>query len=141
MRAWISVLAAFLAFNAPIALAQQPENLTGHYLPGPFSGQGVFIEHQGNTAFLTYATYDSTGQPMWFVIPDARRAFNDVTQRFEFTGLAYRTRRGQESPPAIHLTLLGPTTFYSTGADTVQLVTNFPGDQFQFTSALRRFRL
>jgi len=122
--------------NTPNAAAPL-ENYAGHYLPGPFSGQGVFIEQFGGKSFLTYATYDSQGLPTWFVMPDARWTYNAARSRFEFAGAFYRTMRGEESPPSIRVTPIGTGAWYPTGFDTLVLETtieNFP------MVRLRRFR-
>jgi hypothetical protein len=37
------------------------------------SGWGVNIQHQGNTLFATWFTYDSTGAGMWLVMSDAEK--------------------------------------------------------------------
>jgi hypothetical protein len=113
------------------------ENYAGHYLIGPYSGEGVFIEQHGAKSFLTYATYDSQGRPTWFVMPDARWTYNAARSRFEFAGALYRTLRGEESPPSIRVTPIGTGAWYPTGFDTVVLETtieNFP------MARLRRYR-
>jgi hypothetical protein len=109
--------------------AGAPENYAGHYLTGPASGEGVFIEQFGEKSFLTYATYDPQGRPAWFVMPDARWTYNAVRGRFEFAGAVYRTVRGDESPPSIRVTQIGTGAWYPTGFDTLVLETtveNYP---------------
>ena len=103
------------------------ENYAGHYTTGPFSAEGVFIEQFGGKAFLTLATYDSEGRPSWYVMPDARSAFNATRNRFEFTGTMYRTRRGPESPPSIAVISVGTGVWYPTGFDTLRLETTIDG--------------
>lgn len=100
------------------ATAPPSELLTGHYLTN-FSGEGVFIEHIGAKAFLTFATYDGNGQPTWFVVPNGQWQFNAIEGRSEFTGQVYKAIRGQESPPSIHATAVGNATWYPSALDTI----------------------
>jgi hypothetical protein len=113
------------------------ENYAGHYLTGPASGEGVFIEQFGAKSFLTYATYDSQGRPTWFVMPDARWTYNAARGRHEFAGAVYRTLRGDESPPSIRVTPVGTGAWYPTGFDTLVLETTVEGYSFV---RLTRFR-
>ena len=116
---------------------QPYENYAGHYLTGPVSGEGVFIEQFGEKSFLTFATYDSQGRPTWFVIPDARWTYNAPRGRYEFAGSVYRTTRGEESPPSIRVTPVGTGAWYPTGFDTVRLETTVEGFT---TTNLHRYR-
>ena len=113
------------------------ENYAGHYLTGPASGEGVFIEQYGEKSFVTFATYDSQGRPTWFVMPDARWTFNTVRGRYEFAGAVYQTMRGEESPPSIRVTPIGTGAWYPTGFDTVVLETTIDGAG---SRTLRRYR-
>lgn len=113
------------------------ENYAGHYLTGPSSGEGVFIEQFGLQSFLTFATYDSAGRPTWLVMPDARWGYNTIRGRYEFAGSIYRAMRGEESPPAIRVNPVGTGAWYPTGFDTVTLETTM---DVTLTRTLRRFR-
>lgn len=138
MRFAALVLLALLATNAHA----QETNYTGHYLTGPFSGEGVFIEHVGTKSFLTYATYDGQGRATWLVMPDGRAQFNAATQRTEFTGPYYRVTRGDESPPSIRAVAVGTATWYPIGPDTVRLSLNPSSpSELPSTATIRRFRL
>jgi hypothetical protein len=112
------------------------ENFAGHYLTGQ-DGEGVFIEQYGDKTFLTFATYDAQGLPTWFVVPEARWRYNTARSRFEFAGLMYRARRGQESPPSLTVTSIGSAVWYPTGFDTAVLETPIDGAS---SRTLRRFR-
>jgi len=113
------------------------ENYAGHYLTGQ-NGEGVFIEQFGDKSFLALASYDSEGRPEWLVMPDGRWRYNAIRSRFEFAGSMYRTRRGQESPPAIHATPLGAGVWYPAGFETAMFEATIDGRIV--TRTLRRFR-
>ena len=113
------------------------ENYAGHYLTVGFSGEGVFIEQYGEKSFLTFASYDSAGQPTWYVMPDARWTHNAARGRYEFAGAVYRARRGEESPPSVHVTPIGTGAWYPTGFDTAVLETTV--EAFR-SKTLRRYR-
>jgi len=113
------------------------ENYSGHYLTGPASGEGVFIEQYGLKSFLTYVTYDSEGRATWFVMPDARWTFDASHSRFGFAGTIYRTTRGEESPPSIRVIPVGTGAWYPSGFDTVILETTTDTSR---TMTLRRYR-
>ena len=113
------------------------ENYAGHYLTVGFSGEGVFIEQYGEKSFLTFASYDSAGQPTWYVMPDARWTHNPARGRYEFAGTVYRARRGEESPPSVHVTPIGTGAWYPTGFDTAVLETTVEGFR---SKSLRRYR-
>ena len=144
MRIGMFLLAALVAGIVHAAPANEQGadgpagNYTGQYLTGQF-GVGVFIEHVDAKAFLTYATYDADGAPIWYVMPDGRWQANAAQGRSEFVGLVYRTRRGQESPPSITVTPVGNATWFPTGPDTARLFITV-GDFFQ-SANLTRFRL
>ena len=113
------------------------ENYAGHYLTG-HAGEGVFIEQFGEKSFLALATYDAEGRPEWLVMPDGRWRYNAFRTRFEFSGSMYRTRRGQESPPAIHATPLGAGVWYPAGFETAMFEATIDGRIV--TRTLSRFR-
>ena len=113
------------------------ENYAGHYLTGPSTGEGVFIEQFGVKSFLTFATYDSAGRPTWLVMPDARWGYNTARGRYEFAGSIYRAMRSEGSPPAISVNPVGTGAWYPTGFDTVALETTL---DVTATRTLRRFR-
>jgi hypothetical protein len=50
------------------------------------SGWGLNVTHQGDVLFLTWFTYDLSGNQMWLVVPDARNAFGQT-----YSGKLYRT--------------------------------------------------
>ena len=113
------------------------ENYAGHYLTVGFSGEGVFIEQYGEKSFLTFVSYDSAGQPTWYVMPDARWTHNQARGRYEFAGAVYRARRGQESPPSVAVTPIGTGVWYPTGFDAAVLETTIEGIG---SRTLRRYR-
>ena len=114
------------------------ENYAGHYLTGPASGEGVFIEQFGQKSFLTYVTYDPEGRPTWIFMPDARWRFNEARGRSEFAGTLYRAMRGEESPPSIRVTPVGTGAWYPAGFDTLGLDMTIDGTERRTT--IRRFR-
>ncbi len=50
------------------------------------SGWGINFNHQGDIVFGTLFTYDSSGQPMWLVLPAGNRTSGET-----FSGTLYRT--------------------------------------------------
>jgi hypothetical protein len=72
----------------PITVLAPPDDYSGHYITGTI-GEGVFIEQQGNTAFISFLYLGSDGKPTWVVMPDARwEAAANGTARF--AGMAWR---------------------------------------------------
>jgi len=55
---------------------------------GSESGWGIVIERQRDTVFAAWATYDTDGSPVWFVIPNASPAPFDAST---YRGAIYRT--------------------------------------------------
>ena len=53
---------------------------------GSESGWGLNIAHQGDILFVTWFTYDGTGQPMWLVGSDVRKSGNNT-----YSGTLYTT--------------------------------------------------
>jgi hypothetical protein len=62
-------------------------NTTALWWNASESGWGLNVNHQGNVAFATLFTYDSSGAPMWLVMSDGRRQGGGEA----FTGTLYRT--------------------------------------------------
>lgn len=72
----------------PLTTLAPPDDYSGHYLTGLF-GEGVFIEQQGNTAFISFLYVGADGKSTWVVMPDARwEAAANGTARF--AGLVWR---------------------------------------------------
>jgi hypothetical protein len=45
---------------------------------GSESGWGLNITHQGNMLFATWFTYDTDGSPMWLVMPEGARVYDEM---------------------------------------------------------------
>jgi hypothetical protein len=66
----------------PITTLAPPDDYSGHYLTGTI-GEGVFVEQQGNTAFISFLYLGDDGKATWVVMPDARwEAAENGTARF-----------------------------------------------------------
>jgi hypothetical protein len=53
---------------------------------GSESGWGLNVAHQGDILFITWFTYDGSGQPMWYVGSDLRKTGNGT-----YSGQLYQT--------------------------------------------------
>jgi hypothetical protein len=72
----------------PTTVLAPPDDYSGHYITGTI-GEGVFIEQQGNTAFISFLYLGQDGKATWVVMPDARwEAAANGTARF--SGVVWR---------------------------------------------------
>jgi hypothetical protein len=87
--------------------------------PGSEAGSGIALDHQGESIFAAWATYDVDGSPTWFVMPDAEHCV-DLDRCFgyplNYTGAVYRMMGppfGADSfdPSAVTATWTGSVTF------------------------------
>jgi hypothetical protein len=84
---------------------------------GTESGWGINIAHEGSTIFLTWFTYDASGNGMWLVASDMTQ-----TAAGTFTGALYRTTgpafNAQWDPSSVVATQVGVATLsFSDGND------------------------
>ncbi|HEY2862792.1 MAG TPA: hypothetical protein VGK37_04135 [Casimicrobiaceae bacterium] len=74
---------------------------------GSESGWGLAVDHQGETLFAAWATYDTDGSPTWFVMPGAKQS-GDPSFYFgypnTYLGPIYRT-----TGPAFNLPSFDPS--------------------------------
>ena len=68
------------------ASGEAPPNYTDLWWNPAESGWGVNLNHQGDTLFATWFTYDGDGRGMWLVMSDARRQADG-----SYAGEIYRT--------------------------------------------------
>ena len=68
------------------ATGTEPANYTDLWWNSAESGWGINVIHQGDILFATWFTYDSDGQGMWLVMPDARLQGDG-----RYSGTIYRT--------------------------------------------------
>ena len=87
----LAVVAAGLALNGA---AGATVNHSGLWWNPAESGWGVVIEEQGDVVSAVMATYDSSGQPVWFILPRANQGVpgtQDPAAPQTFNGLYYQT--------------------------------------------------
>lgn len=87
----LAVVAAGLALNGA---ANAALSHSGLWWNPAESGWGVAIEEQGDAVSAVMATYDSSGQPVWFILPRANHgvpATQDAAAPQTFNGLYYKT--------------------------------------------------
>ena len=89
-------------------------NYQGLWWNGPAGSQagwGISIDHQGDTLFATWYTYDEKGAPTWFAMPDVAR-----TDAATYSGTVYRTTgpafdKQPWDPSDVTVTAVGTATF------------------------------
>lgn len=65
------------------------EKFTGLWWNAPSgseSGWGISVDHQGETVFAAWATYDAGGSPTWFMMPNATHAVAGSDNPWYFFG-------------------------------------------------------
>jgi serine protease len=91
-----------------LALATNYQDLWWAAPGGVESGWGVNLNHEGNTIFATWFTYDLDGSPMWLVATATQ-----TTNPSVFTGTLYRTvgaRFDAFNPSSVVSTAVGSVT-------------------------------
>jgi serine protease len=94
--------------TSDLAAATNYQDLWWKTPAGSESGWGINLNHQGDTIFATWFTYDVDGSPMWLVVT-AQKTFANT-----FTGDLYRTagaRFDAFNPAAVVATKVGTATF------------------------------
>lgn len=89
-------------------------NYQGLWWNGPVGSQpgwGISIDHQGDTLFATWYTYDQKGAATWFAMPNVAR-----TDAATYSGTVYRTTgpafdRVPWDPSHVSVTAVGSATF------------------------------
>ena len=87
----LAVVAAGIALNGA---AEAAVNHSGLWWNPAEAGWGVAIEEQGSVVSAVMATYDSSGQPVWFILPRAEQGLLeslDPSATHTFSGTYYRT--------------------------------------------------
>src|SRR5688572_27551533 len=94
-----AILAAWLA--APILAFAQAGSYEGLWWNSPAnseSGWGLNVTHQGNIIFATWFTYDSDGNGMWLVMPQADKQpstydpyYGGTSNENDYAGTVYAT--------------------------------------------------
>jgi hypothetical protein len=107
------------AYIAKLGLgAVEPLNAQGLWWGGAAeSGWGLNAVHQGETLFVTWYTYDSTGFPTWFLMSALRNTNGDVYRGdvFQATGPIFGSTPFASS--LVRLTTAGSAVFQMTGPD------------------------
>jgi hypothetical protein len=88
----LALLAAGLAIHG--VCGASTENHSGLWWNPAESGWGVAIEEQGSVVSAVMATYDQSGQPVWFILPRAEQGVLDSLDPAApqtFSGTYYRT--------------------------------------------------
>jgi hypothetical protein len=88
----LALLAAGLAIQG--VCGASPANHSGLWWNPAEAGWGVAIEEQGSVVSAVMATYDASGQPVWFILPHADKAAveeADASAPPAFNGTYYRT--------------------------------------------------
>ena len=115
---------------------------------GSESGWGLAVDHQGDTVFAAWATYDTDGSPTWFVMPGAKHVVpgrpDDPYSYFgaphTYLGAIYRTTGPAFNsvpfdPSAVTVTQVGNGGIsFSTNADDTA-VNNGDNSLFWFTTS------
>ncbi|MGZ5062787.1 MAG: hypothetical protein ACXWF0_00735 [Usitatibacter sp.] len=121
----VTLLSAFL-LAAGASRADSAPNHSGLWWNPDESGWGVAVEQQGDVVSAVVATYDPTGQPVWFVMPRAQ-APTDIlaladSNASAFRGTMYRTTGIQADnggpalfPPQIDVADMGDAIFTFNG--------------------------
>jgi pseudomonalisin len=83
------------------------------------SGWGINLTHEGTTIFASWFTYDSTGKPMWLVVPAPQSAPDT------FSGTLYRTtgppfNSVPFNPANVSATSVGSATFTFANGNSAQ---------------------
>ena len=86
---------------------------------GSEAGWGINLTHEGSTIFASWFTYDSTGRPMWLVVPAPQTATNT------FSGTLYRTtgppfNSAPFNPSNVNATSVGSATFTFANGNSAQ---------------------
>lgn len=81
-----------------------PTNYTDLWWNPSESGWGVNLNHQGDTIFATWFTYDTDGKGMWLVMSDGRRQADG-----SYSGAIYRTTGVAFSQISAHAAALTTT--------------------------------
>jgi hypothetical protein len=126
------------------------EKFTGLWWNAPSgseSGWGIAVDHQGETVFAAWATYDADGSPTWFIMPNATHAVagsNDPWYFFgspnSYVGKVYRVTGPTFGavpfdPSAVTATIVGTGGFhFSTNPDDVAF-NNGDNSGFGFSNA------
>ena len=77
---------------------------------GSESGWGINFEHQGDTLFATWFTYDQSGQPLWMAAVATKQA-QDVYSGEVFTATGPPFSATQFKSAVVHDTVVGTATF------------------------------
>jgi hypothetical protein len=88
----LALLAAGLAIQG--VCGASAANHSGLWWNPAEAGWGVAIEEQGNAVSAVMATYDESGQPVWFILPRAEKGAidsSDAAAPLTFSGTYYRT--------------------------------------------------
>ncbi len=125
------------------------EKFTGLWWNAPSgseSGWGIAVDHQGETVFAAWATYDADGSATWFMMPEATHAVAGLNEPWYFfgspnsyLGLVYRVTGPAFNsvpfdPSAVTATIAGTGGFhFSTNPDDVAF-TNGDSSGFWFSN-------
>ena len=128
-------------------LAEKFTGLWWNAPSGSESGWGIAVDHQGETVFAAWATYDTDGSPTWFMMPNATHAIagRDNPSYFfgypnSYLGLVYRVTGPAFSavpfdPSAVTATIVGNGGIsFSTNADDIA-VNNGDNSWFWFSTS------
>jgi hypothetical protein len=102
-----------------IATDAAPRNFEGLWWNSPAgseSGWGVNFEHQGDTLFATWFTYDLNGSPTWLAAVATKQAENAFAGSI-FTATGPPFTAGSYKSAAVHETVVGAATFTFADAD------------------------
>lgn len=66
----------------------QEQDFTGHYASQHVASLGFYLNHHGDNIFAVWYSYDPSGNPTWFVMPDARRVDGYTAN---YRGTVYKT--------------------------------------------------
>jgi len=98
---------AAAASSASLAAATNYQDLWWAAPAGSESGWGINLNHEGDTIFATWFTYDLDGSPMWLVVTAAKTAPG------VYTGTLYRT-----TGPAFNSVPFNPANVVATAVGT-----------------------
>jgi len=131
-----TLLVAFASTFATAQTAPSYQGLWWNFPANSESGWGLNITHQGNILFATLFTYDSSGNPMWLVIPDAELQSTDMGMdgygygmgmtpgMYDYMGAIYSTTgpaldAASFDPSSVKVTAVGLATLHFMDPDDV----------------------